>query len=162
MKRQRISRRIFPVALWAILVAASCGGHRPQCGLASLTAVLRSQGQDVSYEDLERARNSKNPVTSFRELRKLAAAHEVRLEGTRLTMSELQMQAHPDAPAILELHTNHLVACLSVGRETAQIVDPRTPDDFEPVTWSLARLERQWTGRALVCSQHPLPVTAPN
>lgn len=72
------------------------------------------------------------------------------------------MQAHPDAPAILELHTNHLVACLSVGQETAQIVDPRNPYDFEPVTWSLARLERQWTGSALVSAPNRLPRTAPN
>ena len=136
--------------IWALVLAAlvaSCGRQdRPFCGPASLAALLRSTGRQVSYEDILKHCRHGGPTYSFEDLQLIGNEFGVKLAGYNMNLSRAKVT---NARGILELRQGHFVALVGIGNGMARVYDPQSGANAPPEDWSFARLENEWTGRVL-------------
>ena len=125
-----------------------CTSHPPpQCGVASLVALLAKAGRPVPYAALLRQTHVVAGHTTFIDLARTAARKGVPMKGYRLTDP---MLLRPDDLGVVELTADHFVAFVGRKGDIFLIVDSPDGAPHPPAAWSAARLEGEWTGNVLL------------
>lgn len=86
-------------------------------------------------------------MTDFTSMRKAAIDLGASAEGVMTDLASLRASKKQ---AILELNERHFIALVGFDDDLPLISDPSSLGDTGVSTWSPARLEGLWTGRALL------------
>ncbi len=146
-ERRQIANRSTPLLL-SVAFALGCGQRpAPQCGVASLVAVLAREGRPVAYRTLLAHTHVVDGHTTFTDLAQTARGEGLTMRGYRLTSSAV---LRPDDVGVIELVADHFVALVGRRGDRLEIVDSPDGKAREPQPWSAARLESEWTGNVLL------------
>jgi ABC-type bacteriocin/lantibiotic exporter with double-glycine peptidase domain len=144
MHGYREVRKTAVLALAIVLIG--CVGREatvPQCGVASLLALLANSGHRLTYDQVAREVRTEGNATSFYDLREAAHRLGLELKAHRVSLGAFRRAR---MTGILYVPPAHFVAVCGHRGDSVLIVDAAHQGEIDPKPWDYTQLRERVPG----------------